>query len=115
MDTIKIELPSNPIYTQLLRLSSASLANKVGFDVDKVADLQQVVSEIFTLIIPSNEKIDISFKLGESYIQVDFENLKFVKEDNQNDAIFEIKKQIILYLSDQLVIEDDKIVVVLNK
>lgn len=115
MDVIKIQLPSNPIYTQLLRLSSASLANKGGFDVDKVADLQQVVSEIFTLIIPSNEKVDISFTLGESYIKVDFKNLKFVKEDNQNDAIFEIKRQIILYLSDQLFIEDDKIIVVLNK
>lgn len=115
MDNIKIELPSNPQYLQMLRLSTASIANKVGFDVDKLEDIKVVVSEIFTYLLPDNEKMLVNFDLLENGLSISFDRKKMEKEEGLNDASFEIKKQILLYLSDDLQLEDEKITVIINK
>lgn len=115
MDKIKLEIPGNPQYNQMLRLTCASLANRVGFDIDKVADLQQVVSEIFTFLITNNEFINVIFNICDDSIKVEFDDIKRIGEEGLNDAVFEIKKQIISYLSDELLLEERKITVILNK
>lgn len=115
MDNIKIELPSNPQYLQMLRLSTASIANKVGFDIDKVEDIKVVVSEIFTYLLPDNDRILVNFDLSENGLNINFARNKVEKEEGLNDASFEIKKQILLYLSDDLQLEDEKITVIMNK
>ncbi|QUY65548.1 hypothetical protein GUI37_08430 [Helcococcus kunzii] len=115
MDNIKIDLPSNPQYLQMLRLSTASIANKVGFDIDKVEDVKVVVSEIFTYLLPDNDRILVNFDLSEKGLSICFVRKKIEKEEGLNDANFEIKKQILLYLSDDLQLEDEKITVIINK
>lgn len=115
MDNIKLDLPSNPKYIQMLRLSTLSLANKAGFDIETSEDLQVVVSEIFTYLITDNDRINVSFNLYDDKINIDFSREKTEKEEGLNDASFELKKQILLHLTDELLLEDDKITVLVNK
>lgn len=47
-ETITIELPADPQFVSLARLTVASLGNIVGFSIDDVEDLKVVVSEACT-------------------------------------------------------------------
>lgn len=115
MDNIRIELPSNPQYLQMIRLSTTSIANKMGFDIEKIEDIQVVVSEIFTYLIPDNERMVVNFNILSDRLSIDFDRKKVTKEEGLNEAAFEMKKQILLYLSDELILEDEKITVIINK
>lgn len=99
----------------MLRLSTASLAGKVGFDVEKIEDIKVVVSEIFTYLLTDNDRMIINFELMEDSIKVIFDREKFVQEEGLNDASLELKKQILLTLTDDLKLDEDKITILMNR
>lgn len=115
MEYVKLELPSNPHYLQILRLSVASLANKVGFDVEVIEDLKVVASEVFMMLIPENKRIDIKIEHCIEYMNIEFHAENLMQEEGLNDINLELKKQILLSLADEFKIGDNLISVKLNK
>ena len=115
MEYINLELPSNPHYLQILRLSVASLANNVGFDVEVIEDLKVVASEVFMMLIPKNDRINIKIEHCIEHINMEFYAENLVKENSLNDMNLELKKQILLSLADEIKIDDNLISVKLNK
>lgn len=115
MDNIKMDLPSDPKYLQMLRLSTSSLANQIGFDIEIIEDLKVVVSEIFTHCIIENERIRVDFSLYNDKIVINFFTNESEKEKGFNDISLEFKKQILLSLTDEFILEDDKITIIMNK
>jgi len=48
MDTIKLSIPNKPEYVSVIRLTLASVASRMGFDVEKVDDIKVAVAEACT-------------------------------------------------------------------
>lgn len=115
MEYIKLDLPANPQYLQMLRLSVASLANRVGFDIESIEDLKVVASEVFTILIPENDRVNVEIEHCDDFINLDFYAENLSKEDGLNDANFELKKQILLSLADDFKVGDNLISVKLEK
>ena len=44
-ETIKMEIPANPDYVSILRLTTSGIANKLGFSMDDIEDMKVAVSE----------------------------------------------------------------------
>ncbi len=115
MDTIKMDFPSNPQYLQMLRLTTASLANSMGFDIERIEDTKVVVSEIFTYLIVDNNRINVEFNLYDNSLNINFMIESPYNTNNFNDVDLELKKQILLSLADDINFEDNEIRVVINK
>ncbi len=115
MHRVELKIPSDPQFLQAVRLTTASLANKVGFDVDDVDDLKVIISEIVTYAIPINEEILIKFDLFEDKIKmtIELEKLSYDFDKYENEAI--LKKQILLSLADEIEIDEAKAVIVKYK
>lgn len=115
MDKIKLELPSNPAYLSVLRLTTGAIVNNLGFDVDKLEDAKVVVSEIYTHLMSQDDEIFVTFEIEENHLTVTFDNKFEIKKNHASDLSFDLKKQILLALADDLIIEEEKISVVLSK
>ncbi len=48
LETIKMEVLSDPEYVSLIRLTVSGLANKIGFSLDDIEDIKVAVSEACT-------------------------------------------------------------------
>ncbi len=110
MDTIKFTIPSNPRYLQMLRLSSASIANSMGFDIEAIEDIKVIVSELFTYLLSDVDEIKVDFVLHDTKLNIVFYR-HMVQKEGLNEAQFELKKQILMALSDDIVLEDERVVV----
>lgn len=115
MEKIKLTFPSNPKYLQTLRLATASIANNEGFDIDTIEDIKVIVSELFTFLVTENDEIKIKFLIDEENFEIIFKKDKINEYQNLSDANLELKKQILLALCDDIVIDDKKITVIVNK
>ena len=71
MDEISIKLPAKPEYMTVARLTTAGLANRLGFSIDEIEDLKVAVSEAGNYLI--NQFSDISV------LEIDF----FIEDDNK--------------------------------
>lgn len=49
-DVLTFSIPGKPEYVQMVRLAIGSVANKAGFDMDKVDDIEVAVGEAFKLV-----------------------------------------------------------------
>ncbi|MDO4604379.1 MAG: hypothetical protein Q4B23_00195 [Helcococcus sp.] len=110
MDTIKFTIPSNPRYLQMLRLSCASIANSMGFDIEAIEDIKVIVSELFTYLLSDVDEIKVDFVLHDTKLNIVFYR-HMVQKEGLNEAQFELKKQILMALSDDIVLEDERVVV----
>src|SRR5690554_3193603 len=59
MDDIKLKLPAKPEYVSVARLTTAAIANRLGFNVDEIEDLKVAVSEAGIYLI--NQFIEIPY------------------------------------------------------
>lgn len=114
-DIIKLIIPSNPQYLQVIRLAAASLANRVGFDCDDIEDIKVLISEMVNYIIPINESIDIEFCLKDASIAIKVTSENTAYEGEADDEQLKIKKQILLTLADEIKYEDRSFIIVKNK
>lgn len=64
MDDINLKLPAKPEYVSVARLTTAAIANRLGFNVDEIEDLKVAVSEAGIYLI--NQFIEIP------YISIDY-------------------------------------------
>jgi serine/threonine-protein kinase RsbW len=58
MDEISIKLPAKPEFMSVARLTTAGLANRLGFSIDEIEDLKVAVSEAGNYLI--NQFTDIT-------------------------------------------------------
>ncbi len=102
MHKIELKIPSDPQFLQAIRLTTSSLANRVGFDIDDIEDLKVIISEIVTYLIPLNNDIQITFELYEDKIKllVDVEKASYDFDDLQDEA--KMKRQILMTLADDI-------------
>lgn len=115
MEKIKLQVPSNPLYLQTLRLTASSVANTMNFDIDQLEDIKVIVSEIYTYLIPFNEKINVKFKAQGSQLKIAFCKNNMGNVEGLSQVDFEMKKQILEALSDGFEMKDDKITVIIKK
>jgi serine/threonine-protein kinase RsbW len=51
MDEINLKLPAKPEYVSVARLTTAAIANRLGFSIDEIEDLKVAVSEASIYLI----------------------------------------------------------------
>ena len=115
MHKIELKIPSDPQFLQAIRLTTSSLANKVGFDIEGIEDLKVIISEIVTYLIPLNEEILITFELYDNKIRllVDVEKASYDFESLQDEA--KMKRQILMSLADDITFSENNVTVLKNK
>ncbi|WP_071704960.1 ATP-binding protein [Murdochiella vaginalis] len=62
MNPVELCIPSQAEYVTTLRLVTASIAQKMQFDMEAIDDLRVCVSEAVNYLLPSNEVIRIRFR-----------------------------------------------------
>ncbi|WP_019133627.1 ATP-binding protein [Kallipyga massiliensis] len=70
METVSLVIPSDPMYVTTLRLVTASIAQKMGFDIEAVDDLRVCVSEAVNYLFPYNERIRVNFSEEDDRITI---------------------------------------------
>ncbi len=65
MDEINIKLPAKPEYMSVARLTTAAIANRVGFTIDDIEDLKLAISEASNYLINKFS--------GTSHISIDYQ------------------------------------------
>lgn len=110
MDIIKFAIPSNPKYTQMLRLSSASIANSMGFDIEAIEDIKVIVSELFTYLLSDLDEIKFDFIINDNKLDIVTYRHR-TQIEGLNEAQFELKKQILMALADDIKFEDERVIV----
>lgn len=115
MHKVELKIPSDPQFLQAIRLTTSSLANRVGFDIDDIEDLKVIISEIVTYVIPLNDEIIIHFELYEDKIKliVDVEKAYYDLDDLKDEA--KMKRQILMTLADDINFTEREITVIKNK
>lgn len=61
---VEIQIPSDLVFERVVRESAVVVAKYLGFDEDRVADLQLAVSEAVTNAIEHGNNCDINVKVG---------------------------------------------------
>lgn len=71
MKAVALQIPSRPEYVTTLRLVTASIAQKMHFDIEAIDDLRVCVSEAVNYLLPSNEEILIRFEEKEDRLVIE--------------------------------------------
>jgi serine/threonine-protein kinase RsbW len=69
MDEINLKLPAKPEYVSVVRLTTAAIANRLGFCIDEIEDLKVAVSEAGIYLI--NRFFEISLMTVDYHIHDD--------------------------------------------
>lgn len=67
MDEISIKLPAKPEYMSVARLTTAAIANRIGFTVDDIEDLKLAISEASNYLIhqfSENSYLTIDYQIN---------------------------------------------------
>lgn len=79
MDNIKLIIPKKSEYISTIRLTTSSLSNIDGFDIDEIEDLKVIVSEVcifFINNVVSNEKpLEIDYLIENDIFKVEVTDL----------------------------------------
>lgn len=70
MEVIRLSVPSKPEYVQTLRLVTASVANRLHFDIEAVDDLRVCVSEAVNGRIVLSGSVDVVFEADEDELRI---------------------------------------------
>ncbi len=62
-ENIELCLPVNPAYVSAARLTAASVANRIGFDIDEIEDIKTAISEACIFIIKKCSQKKSDFKI----------------------------------------------------
>lgn len=102
--SVQLSIPSRPEYIPTVRLVTAAIANKEGFDVETVDDLRVCVSEAINYLFAYNQEIQITIEEGEDRMVLQISaRLGERPEDGQ------LQEQIMESLMDQVEISEEGI------
>lgn len=96
--TVRLTIPSKPEYVTTLRLVTAAIANKQGFDIEAVDDLRVCVSEAVNYLFAFNEEISVSFEEEDDRLVIVIEAQR---SDEEDDGTM-LHRQIMESLMDEL-------------
>lgn len=76
LETIKMEVTSNPEYVSIIRLTVSGIANKIGFSLDDIEDIKVAVSEACTNAIKHSldDKFSVQFSVLENGLTIEVED-----------------------------------------
>lgn len=75
-ESLKMEVPANPEYVGIIRLTVSGIANKIGFNIDDIEDIKVAVSEACTNAIKHSldDKFNIEFTTLENGISINIQD-----------------------------------------
>ena len=109
MDVIKLVIPSNPQYVTTLRLTTSSIAQIMGFDIESIDDLKVCVSEAVNDLFSNNEALEICFKPEEDKITIVI-NATMIEETDGG-----LHRMILESLLDKVEYKENSLLLVKNK
>lgn len=74
MDQITLRIPASPIFVQVVRLTAASLASRLGFSIDDIEDLKIAVDELSAYMTGAQGRegtLEISFRVDDSRLEIE--------------------------------------------
>ncbi|KAB3532236.1 histidine kinase [Alkaliphilus serpentinus] len=71
-DHIKLSIPNRPEYVSVIRLTVAAIANRMGFDIEKIEDFKVAIAEACTNAITHGK-----------HLKDDNFNIEFIVEDEK--------------------------------
>ena len=84
-ETIKMEISANPDFVSIIRLTTSGIANKIGFSIDDIEDMQVAVSEACTNAIKHSDdkRVSITYTILENGLDIEIKDngIGFTKED----------------------------------
>ncbi|HHU48428.1 MAG: histidine kinase [Caldicoprobacterales bacterium] len=113
MDEISINLPAKPEYMSVARLTTAGLANRLGFTIDDIEDLKVAVSEAGNYLINQFSDItvlNIHYRIESDdriYVQIKVPGAAAVVNENKSKES-ELSLFIIESVADQVKKEIDR-------
>lgn len=109
--SVRLTIPSKPEYVTTLRLVTAAIANKQGFDVEAIDDLRVCVSEAVNYLFAFNKEISVSFEEGTDALTIIIEANQALEEDEGSM----LNRQIMESLMDDLKLGPAEIRLIKNK
>lgn len=89
MDLIQLHLPNKKEYVKIARLTAASIASNLGFDVEEMEDIKVAVGEAiniaFKLENHNFKNIFIVFKVSEGEIEIETTYPACLQEEIQSE------------------------------
>lgn len=101
MRPVTITIPSEPEYVSTLRLVTASIAQKMGFDIEAIDDLRVCIAEAVNYAMKTNETITVHFEEQTDRLVIDVE----ATADEKDQDGLDLRAQIMESLLDAVVIE----------
>ncbi len=83
-DIIKLTIPSKPHYISVVRLTTSSICNSMGFNIDEIEDIKVSISEACINALNKSKEINIIYKIEEDKLIVNVDNVHKACENEIN-------------------------------
>lgn len=98
-DEIKLSIPNKPEYVSVARLTVSAIANRIGFDIERIEDIKVAVAEACTNAITHGinecDNFEVSFLIDENKLTVK------VCDSGSGCAVKEIKNPDLNHLNNE--------------
>ncbi|CCQ96921.1 RsbW [[Clostridium] ultunense Esp] len=101
-DIFKLTIPSKPDYIAVARLTSSSIANKVGFNIDDIDDIKVSIAEACINALDKSDQIDIIFEIQEDRFSMKVYNVSTCDNKEEKNKEMELGILIIKSLMDKV-------------
>lgn len=92
-EQIKLTLPVNAAYVSAARLTTSSIANRLGFEIDEIEDIKTAVSEACTYVIKkhnsseTNDSFKICFDFLDNILNISISLKNFSEKESENEEM----------------------------
>lgn len=107
MEKIKLFIPGKADYVSTVRLTTASICNKIGFDIEVIEDIRVAISEACNMLIDS-EQIEVEYQISDLGLKI-FVSLPESKIQYKTDIGSDLGRQILSSLVDKVEYTEDYI------
>lgn len=81
-DIIKLTIPSQANYISVVRLTTSSIGNNIGFNIDDIEDLKVCISEACINALDKSTEINIEFRIETDKLTMKVDNVSQYKPDD---------------------------------
>jgi hypothetical protein len=109
LDTVSIHIPASPAYLQVVRLTAAGLASRLGFTLDEIEDLKIGVDELCAYLTGAQGRdgtLEIDFHVGDSELTIEGRGL-LAPGQKVRTELTEFSKMILSTVVDTAALEQD--------
>jgi serine/threonine-protein kinase RsbW len=107
VDTVSITIPASPVYLQVVRLTAASLASRLGFSLDDIEDLKIAVDELSAYLTGAQGRdgvLDITFTITGDRIDIEGRG-RFAPGEKVRSELTDFSRQILATVVDSASLE----------